>query len=151
MQVLENDEERAKDCFEVFEDEEALKAKMIHNENIWTQYKFKYEINEETKLRYESFCSGFLYYYDTVLRNGMINHILYCKWDKVEKNDVLTVYLDPKPDRYPLTKAKELEKLKDELNAELENSIYKDGWNPPNVSGFVSDPPSPTGPPPPSA
>jgi hypothetical protein len=110
MQLLSENDPRLENCFKVFNTKAELEAtfKTTTKENIWARYEFENQISPETQLRYESFFSGFLYYYDTELRNGMSDHAMFCSWkkkfnkDKKTKHDIVTVYIDPAPLRNKL-------------------------------------------------
>lgn len=72
--------------------------------NVWAEFNFHdllaKDVNRKekklTKLekeRYEWFCAGFLYYYDTILRNEAVDHTIYFKWELAK----VTIYMDPPP------------------------------------------------------
>jgi hypothetical protein len=160
-QILPKDDVRVKGSFELFETQEELEAKMKLAVNIWSFYEFENPINDELKSRYETFFSGFLYYYDTELRNGMSDHTIWCDWKNKNNKDWVTVYLHPKPLRHPFdipdvkdrrTKTPdEYFKLMSDKNEMLKKTIFNPGWTPPTINGYQTDPPSPTVPPPPEA
>ena len=76
----------------------------------------------DERQRYEWFCAGYLAYYDTVIRNGAIDHCLSFKWDL--KNKRVKVFINPPP-------------AKGEKNEHI------------NPAKTTSDPPKPPPPPPP--
>jgi len=158
-QIVSEDDPRVKGFIEIFDNQGLLEKKMTKRKNIWANYKFDYRITDDIKSQYESFFSGFLHYYDTELRNGMSNHTMWCNWHKKGDNDVVTVYLHPAPLRHKLKRsatdpnkktAQDYVLLMEQKNKETLNTIYNSSWSP-GVSGLQSDPPNPSGPPPPSA
>jgi hypothetical protein len=91
----------------VFPDNSAIASRTINYtapNNIWGEYDFhdilKDDVNrKEKKLtkdemeRYEWFCAGYLYYYDTILRNEAVDHVIYFKWEP----EKVTIYMHPAP------------------------------------------------------
>ena len=150
--IVSEDDPRVKGCVEIFDSEPALKSKMEKRKKIWAHYEFNYAINDDIKSQYESFFSGFLYYYDTELRNGLIDHTLLCHWDSKGGKDSVTVFIDPAPVRQlaisDKAKAKTVLAAAMEQNEKISDAMKN--WPPPSVSSLQSDPPSPTGPPPPA-
>jgi hypothetical protein len=89
---------------------------------VLAEWKITSLLTFEQRQRYEWFCAGFLAYYDSVVRNGAIDHTISFKWTK----NKVKVFINPPP-------------LKGEKNSDIN----------PATSSFTSDPPKPPPPPPP--
>jgi len=122
-----------------------LKKIMLHK---WVHYKFPNRgllITNEAKERYEVFCGGFLLFYDDIVRNAVVDHTIYLKWEEksnaVHKNpkgifySSVTIYIDPEPERKK-NKYKKIATL-----AEIPHILPS--------YGDTVDPPPPPPPPPP--
>jgi hypothetical protein len=123
-------------CYKVYDDDAKLKKDMENQNNGWFSRQFEVTLDEVGQKAYQDFVSGFLYYYDTELRNGSIDHTVHFKWEQRQTAqgnvNFVTVYLNP-PARLTPT-----------------HPDFKPGQaNLPGADGSITDPPSPTGPPPP--
>ena len=85
----------------------------------------KKRLGKKQKERYETFCYGFLMFYDSHV-NGEHNHSIYFDWDT---QDAVSIYISPKPNH--------LDKPKEFIQ-----------YNPMAVA--ATDPPTPPPPPPPA-
>jgi len=99
--------------------------------NLWFSIEFDKPLNGNQRHKYEDFCSGFLTYYDYIIKKNEVDHKLYFDWDN--KIKIVRVYIDPAPKKYEV----EIE--------EPESTTYEL-----TAAATVSDPPTPPAPPPPS-
>jgi hypothetical protein len=103
---------------------------------LWTAFKFKYGLDKIDRFKYESFCAGWLQFYDIINRSATVEHTVYFRWNVNNKNDLafgVEVYLSP-PSKDPIGLFPKVKLLKPQ-----DLVTY----------GFTKDPPSPTPPPPP--
>ena len=119
--------------------------KILHVENIWAIYKFApedWELLYKDRQRYEGFASGFLQYYDSEVRNGMIDHEIFFHWGKWnEEDNQVVIFIYPKPMTEPLQITDYADRIGNKYIGgirEVEPPIYK-----------ASDPPKVPPPPPP--
>ncbi|HEV8284479.1 MAG TPA: hypothetical protein VGQ09_09220 [Chitinophagaceae bacterium] len=138
--------EEIKKCYTVYDDHTQLKQAIQDTQtyNVWVRRKFKKNLEPEARERYENFVSGYLYYYDTEVRNNWIDHTIYFEW---EKNKV-TIYISPP--------AINKNNYKPFIQESMSSSpfLYEESMESPpadDESGATSDPPPPTGPPPPAS
>lgn len=99
-----------------------LTANPVPN-GVWTDHKLHKEMSPAERDRYEWFVAGFLYYYDTELRNNAVDHQIYFEWS----TNKVTIHMSPPP----------LQALHDKLSS--------------SANGGTTDPPKPPQPPPPPA
>jgi len=101
----------------------------------WVTYKLNGAAGFPQKQRYEWFCAGFLLYYDDILRNAAVDHVMTFEW--TEK--AVTIFLSPAP------------QYRQQVDGKLKYPNWKQGDPQLLVSsyGFMSDPPPPPPPPPP--
>lgn len=104
---------------------------------LWVTYKLNLSTNFgfHQKQRYEWFCAGFLAYYDDILRNAAVDHIMTFKWE----SQSVTINLSPAPEYRKLVDGK----LKYPNWGQLDPQLLLSGY------GDLSDPPPPPPPPPP--
>jgi hypothetical protein len=101
----------------------------------WVTYKLNDAVDFHQKQRYEWFCAGFLLYYDDILRNGAVDHIMTFEW--TEK--AVTIFISPAP------------QFRQQVDGKLKYPNWKQRDPQLLVSsyGLMSDPPPPPPPPPP--
>ena len=101
----------------------------------WVSYKLNATVGFHQKQRYEWFCAGFLLYYDDVLRNAAVDHIMTFEWT----GQTVTIFLSPAPEYRKLIDGKLKYPNWEQGDPQLLVSSY----------GRESDPPPPPPPPPP--
>ena len=123
-----------------------LEEKMLNKDNIWAIYKFgpsDWKLLYKNRQHYEGFACGYLQYYDTEVRNGMINHEVYFHWGNWDgqKEKCVVIFLYPGPQ----TKALKISKNADRIGNKYYGAIEE--VEPPLLK--ASDPPKVPPPPPP--
>jgi hypothetical protein len=113
-----------------------LESNQGNKGEVWVSYKVNDDMGFDQQQRYEWFCAGFLLYYDDIIRNAAVDHIMSFEWTA----DTVTIYLS---NPVPLHRAVKGGKMKypnwSERNPQLLAPSY----------GLMSDPPPPPPPPPP--
>jgi len=132
---------------------------------VWTQYKFppNCKVTELGKREYEMMIGGFLLYYDDILRNAVVDHFVYCRWeprDKKEKDDGktarvydgVTIFLSPKPMRKPVDKYPSVRTASQgpHVRDTVRGQHFEPAATPAPDYGDNVDPPPPPPPPPPN-
>ena len=123
-----------------------LEEKMLRKENIWAIYKFgpsDWKLLYKNRQHYEGFACGYLQYYDTEVRNGMINHEIYFHWGNWDgqKEKCVVIFLYPGPQTKPLKISKSADLIGNKYYGAIEEV------EPPLLK--ASDPPKVPPPPPP--
>lgn len=116
------------------------------NRHLWAEYFFDkkdYPLTHGNMSRYELFCSGWLHFYDVIVRGGSQDHEIYFKWNQIGK---VQVYLYPGP-----KKVRSRLQPTSSPHMKLTADVGKAGQIPTGSSEFVisKDPPEPPPPPPP--
>ena len=119
---------------------------ILRDDHIWAIYAFNDEsyYNKINKEKYQDQVCGFLQYYDTETRSGMMDHGIYFRWGKFRNyGNCVVIYLDPPPLR-----GRKHPPQYERVNYET-NGYYKYREDVTLPGGQISDPPKPGGPPPP--
>ncbi|HYE54839.1 MAG TPA: hypothetical protein VD996_08355 [Chitinophagaceae bacterium] len=134
----------------IYDDRQQLEKELKSSKawGSWAKYKFPAEFREasEYKLfqeRYESLCCGHLKYYDDILRNRAVDHVMAFRWSPFQKKGryEVEIFLSPPPMK-PLYA---LNRTMESAGNERETAIAA---APSDVESV--DPPKPPPPPPPS-
>src|SRR5579862_339879 len=69
-------------CFRFVTDEQ-----LKEDFHTWAHYKFPpgFCLTARAKKDYEIFCGGYLLFYDDIVRNAVVDHALYCEWERREE------------------------------------------------------------------
>ena len=63
------------------------------NKHLWVRYDLPHKWNEKQQREYQIFCSGWLQYYDMIVRSNLVDHLIYFKWSSTS----VSVFLSPPP------------------------------------------------------
>lgn len=148
-------------CFDEYPDIDTLKKDMEQPDNKWAHHSFKHHFRtpgsyELFQKRYETFCGGFLFFYDEIVRRRTVDHTIHFNWspEKGTGKYSVTIYLSPAPQKAIRNYAKINGKSYDEYYREKTNKdIFQNLTTSGDGDGEDSlsvDPPPPPPPPPPS-
>jgi hypothetical protein len=149
-------------CYVFYPDQKTLEKELQQSKNVWVNYEFKFNFRkpvqdnyERFQKRYEIFCGGYLLFYDKIVRNRSVDHILHFKWSPEKANESgkysVKIFITPPPQKPLKANTKKSERADDSYyKKESPGGVYQNMATGDQEDEFSVDPPPPPPPPPPT-